>query len=62
MNHQISKYVSWRPEPEAYAVGAFSISWKNQNIYCFPPFNIIPAVLQKNAYRQTGQRSRFMRH
>lgn len=51
MNHQISEYVSWRPEPEAYAVGAFSISSKNQNIYCFPPFNIIPAVLQKNAYR-----------
>lgn len=47
MNHQISKYVSWRPEPEAYAVDAFSISWKYQNIYCFPPFNIIPAVLQK---------------
>lgn len=62
MNHQISKYLSWRPEPEAYAVDAFSISWKNQNNYCFPPFNIIPAVLQNNAYRQIGQRSRFMRH
>lgn len=47
MNYQISKYVSWRPEPEAYAVDAFSISWKNQKIYCFPPFSIIPAVLQK---------------
>jgi hypothetical protein len=46
-NCQLSKYVSWRPEPESYAVDAFSISWTGMNLYCFPPFSVIPAVLQK---------------
>ena len=46
-NCQLSKYVSWRPEPESHAVDAFSISWAGMKLYCFPPFSVIPAVLQK---------------
>lgn len=47
INNEVFKYVPGRPEPEAYAVDAFSVGWKNQNIQCFPPFSIIKAVLQK---------------
>lgn len=47
INHEVSKYVPGRPKPEAYAVDAFSVGWKNQNIQCFPPFSIIKVVLQK---------------
>lgn len=46
-NCQREKFVSWKPEPESYAIDAFSISWTNIKLYCFPPFRVIPAVLQK---------------
>lgn len=35
MNHEVSKYVPGRPEPEAYAVDAFSISWEIKHIFVF---------------------------
>lgn len=46
-NCQIEIFVSWKPEPESYAIDAFSISWPSMKLYCFPPFSVIPAVLQK---------------
>lgn len=46
-NCQIKKFVSWKPEPESYAIDAYFISWTNINLYCFPPFSVIPTVLQK---------------
>lgn len=38
---------SWKPEPESYAIDAFSISWTNIKLSSFPPFSVIPADLQK---------------
>ena len=43
------------PDPEAYAVDAFTFSWSDITFYAFPPFSIIPQVLQKIvADRATG--------
>ena len=47
LNSQLPKYVSWRPEPESFAIDAFSMNWGDIKFYCFPPFSVIPAVLQK---------------
>ena len=47
VNCQITKFVSWKPQPEAYAVNAFSLDWHHFKPYCFPTFSIIPWVLQK---------------
>ena len=47
LNHQVEKYVSWFPDPEAFATDAFSFSWKNLKPYLFPPFSVIPRVLMK---------------
>ena len=47
INKQTSQYVSWKPDPLAWAVDAFTIPWKNLNFYAFPPFSIVPRVLQK---------------
>lgn len=47
VNCQITKFVSWKPQPEAYAVNAFSLDWHHFKPYCFPTFSIIPRVLQK---------------
>ena len=54
INHQFSKYVSCRPDPEALAINAFSLNWSNQNNYAFPPFSVIPTVLN----RLTSERAR----
>ena len=47
INHKLSNYISWRPDPGAKAVDAFSINWSPTNNYCFPTFSIILKVLQK---------------
>lgn len=47
LNFQLKPFVSWKPDPEAFAIDAFSISWKEQNFYAFPPFAVINRVLQK---------------
>ena len=47
LNTQFERYVSFRPDPEAFAVDAFSISWQSLQFYAFPPFSVIARVLQK---------------
>lgn len=47
LNKQMTKYVSWFPEPETMTSDAFSISWSEFNPYIVPPFSIISRVLQK---------------
>ena len=55
LNFQISPYVSYRPDPDAYAVDAFTLTWSSFTFYAFPPFSIIPQVLQKVSQdRATG--------
>ena len=39
--------MSYRPDPEAIAIDAFSLNWSNLNFYAFPPFSVIPTVLNK---------------
>lgn len=47
INHQFPHYVSYRPDPEAIATDAFSLNWSNLKFYAFPPFSVIPTVLNK---------------
>ena len=47
LNRQVDLFVSWKPEPEAWAVDAFSISWRDKNIYAFPLFSVLSRVLSK---------------
>ena len=44
--HQLDKYVSWKPDPGAYRIDAFSFVW-NENVYAFPPFSVMDRCLQK---------------
>ena len=52
------KYCSYRPDPEATYIDAFSISWGDLDFYCFPPFNCILQALPKDksgeSNRNTG--------
>lgn len=48
INHQVPSYVSWKPDPGACAVDAFSLNWDDYKcVYLFPPFSIIAMTLQK---------------
>jgi hypothetical protein len=46
-NAQLPRFVSWRPQPEAMAVNAFSVNWSDFLGYLFPPFSMIPKCLEK---------------
>ena len=47
LNKQLPVFRSFRPDPEASFINAFSILWANKKLYCFPPFSCILQVLQK---------------
>lgn len=47
LNKQLKRFVSWKPDPEAEAIDAFSVCWKDRYIYAFPPFSMIGRFLQK---------------
>ena len=46
VNAQLKSYVSWRPDPDAMAVDAFTLDWSKFRAFCFPPFSLISRVLQ----------------
>ena len=47
INNQLPRFASFRPDPEAELIDAFTVSWENLNFYAFPPFICITKVLQK---------------
>lgn len=54
-NCQLKKFVSFKPDPEAYRVDAFALNWEGLQLYAFPPFNVLTRVLKKiRTDRATG--------
>lgn len=53
LNNKLTKYVSCRPDPNACAIDAFSITWVNELFFIFPPFSLIPRILQKEEEDRT---------
>lgn len=47
INRQTIKYVSWKPEPEAFAIDAFTMNWADKFLYIFPPFSLLTKVIRK---------------
>jgi hypothetical protein len=48
LNKISEKYVSWRPDPGAFALDVFTLNWGNFDyIYLFPTFSLITRVVQK---------------
>lgn len=46
LNKQIDLYCSWKPDPDAKFINAFSFKWTGY-YYAFPPFSLISRTLQK---------------
>ena len=47
LNFQTKTYVSWTPDPGAWAVDAFSFGWKDFKLCIFPPFSLLGRVFRK---------------
>ena len=47
LNTQLPKYISYKPDPYAYLIDAFSVHWGFYKCYLFPPFSLIGRTLQK---------------
>ena len=47
LNNHLPDYASWKPDPEAVIVDAFSADWSKFYSYAFPPFSLIGRCLQK---------------
>ena len=50
LNFQLKPFVSWRPDPLAKCIDAFTFDWAHEVFYAFPPFSILPQVLKKIEY------------
>lgn len=46
-NAKSSQYISWKPDPDAITVDAFTINWHPYFFYAFPPFALILKCLRK---------------
>jgi hypothetical protein len=53
INKQMDRFMAYRPDPDAFAIDAFSWSWKGFRFYCFPPFACISRILQKVSSEDT---------
>eukprot|EP00794_Sanderia_malayensis_P002377 gene2377-2739_t len=47
LNAQLPNYVSWKPDPMAKHIDAFTVNWSQYAFYAFPPFCLIPRCVQK---------------
>jgi hypothetical protein len=47
LNNKCKKFISWKADPLAMSVNAFTVSWEGFLGYAFPPCNQIGKVLQK---------------
>ena len=47
LNKQFAVYASYKPDPQAVAVDAFTMHWASLKFYAFLPFSVIPLVLNK---------------
>ena len=47
LNTKLQTYIAWQPDPDAWAIDAFTINWNTVTGFYFPPFNVIGRVLEK---------------
>ena len=45
LNYKVKPFVAYQPDPEAFAIDAFSLSWESYILYVFPPFSLVALFL-----------------
>lgn len=52
-NAKVKCYVSWKSDPDAFEIDAFTFSWAPYFFYAFPPFALISKMLQKIIFERS---------
>ena len=47
LNFQLPRYCSRFPDPQAWRIDALSFPWSGLRLYAFPPFALLPTILEK---------------
>jgi hypothetical protein len=47
INAKCRKFISWKRDPEAWTIDAFTVKWTNLFFYAFPPFSLLLKTLHK---------------
>lgn len=47
INAKCKNYISWKRDPEAFEIDAFTVDWSSYFFYAFPPFSLILKALRK---------------
>ena len=47
LNNKVDVFASWKPDPAASFIDAFSFDWSDKFFYAFPPFAMISKCVQK---------------
>ena len=53
LNNKLESYVSWKPDPYARYIDAFTVDWTPTYNYLFPPFRLISSFAQKILREET---------
>ena len=53
LNNKLESYVSWKPDPYACYIDAFTVDWTPTYNYLFPPFRLISSCAQKILQEKT---------
>ena len=59
INHQLPIYCNWRPDPGVISVDTFSMPWRDEPPYLFPPFCLIGRALLKIQRESVNQACRI---
>ena len=54
LNYKVKPFVAYQPDPKAFAIDAFTLSWESYLFYASPPFSLIALALQKIQEEATG--------
>ena len=46
LKEKVKNYASWKPDPNAQFIDAFSSSWESFAFYAFPPFSMIMKCIE----------------
>ena len=54
LNYKLKPFEANQPDPEAFAIDAFTLSWESYLFYAFPPFSLVALVIISHSEHSGG--------
>ena len=54
LNYKLKPFEENQPDPEAFAIDAFTLSWESYLFYAFPPFSLVALVIISHSEHSGG--------